>query len=288
MARVEPLPPDTQVALAQGGAFLNWREKLEGNAEAVETTEDGWPALVASGRLHYLAGWPDDLALADVVERRQAVFELLRVLQDARPRLLLLCRLAGRPDQLHEARIPDELLEGDVFRPGRQAGRGGEPRGFDEPLRLAGDTGAIVGEHPLAKRRGREADEVGAREVGADAFLAKPVDVRQLVELLDGHPLAIDVTRAVISGPGGYVKWLERMSGVVVAELDHLGQRVGSLTADHETSISATMALSIERLGGNARVVLTALACYAPPPIPLSIIDAVSYTHLTLPTSDLV
>jgi len=96
---------------------------------------------------------------------------------------------------------------------------------------------------------------------------------RQLVELLGGHPLAIDVTRAGISGPDGYVKWLERMSGGVVAELDHLGQRVGSLTADHETSISATMALSIERLGGNARVVLTALACYAPLPIPLSIID---------------
>lgn len=88
-----------------------------------------------------------------------------------------------------------------------------------------------------------------------------------------GHPLAIDVTRAGISGPDGYVKWLERMSGGVVAELDHLGQRVGSLTADHETSISATMALSIERLGGNAVSVLTVSACYAPLPIPLSIID---------------
>ena len=46
---------------------------------------------------------------------------------------------------------------------------------------------------------------------------------RQLVELLGGHPLAIDVTRAGISGPDGYVKWLERMSGGVVAELDRSG-----------------------------------------------------------------
>ena len=69
VARVESLPPDVPVTLAQGGALLHWREKLEGNAEVVEVAEDGWPALVCAGRLHYLAGWPDDQALTRILQR---------------------------------------------------------------------------------------------------------------------------------------------------------------------------------------------------------------------------
>jgi beta-galactosidase len=69
VARVESLPPDVPVPLPQGGAFVHWREKLEGNAQAVEVSEDGWPALVAAGKLHYLAGWPDDQALARILQR---------------------------------------------------------------------------------------------------------------------------------------------------------------------------------------------------------------------------
>ena len=69
IARVESLPPDVPVPLAQGGAFINWREKLEGGAEVVEAAEDGWPALVAAGRLHYLAGWPDEAALTRILTR---------------------------------------------------------------------------------------------------------------------------------------------------------------------------------------------------------------------------
>jgi beta-galactosidase len=69
IARVETLPPDVPVPLAQGGALLNWREKLEGGAEVVEVSEDGWPALVASGKLHYLGGWPDDEALTRILMR---------------------------------------------------------------------------------------------------------------------------------------------------------------------------------------------------------------------------
>ncbi|MGL6210779.1 MAG: beta-galactosidase [Paracoccaceae bacterium] len=57
--RVESLPPDVPVLLAAGGQFLHWREKLEGTAVVVEASVDGYPALVASGGLHYLAGWPD-------------------------------------------------------------------------------------------------------------------------------------------------------------------------------------------------------------------------------------
>lgn len=61
--RVESLPPDLPVPLAQGGNFLHWREKLEGTAAITESTEDGFPAVMSSGSLHYLAGWPDDEAL---------------------------------------------------------------------------------------------------------------------------------------------------------------------------------------------------------------------------------
>jgi beta-galactosidase len=69
VARLESLPPDAPVPLAQGGAFLHWREKLEGAAEVVEATADGWPALVRAGGLHYLAGWPDEAALDRMLAR---------------------------------------------------------------------------------------------------------------------------------------------------------------------------------------------------------------------------
>jgi len=68
VARVETLPPDLPVPLAMGGAFHLWREKLEGTAEVLEETSDGWPALVASGGLHYLAGLPDEVALARILK----------------------------------------------------------------------------------------------------------------------------------------------------------------------------------------------------------------------------
>jgi beta-galactosidase len=60
VARVESLPPDVAVPLAEGGAFVHWREKCEGAAR--EAAVDGWPALLGKGRLRYLAGWPDEAA----------------------------------------------------------------------------------------------------------------------------------------------------------------------------------------------------------------------------------
>jgi beta-galactosidase len=63
VARVESLPPDVNVPLHGGGAFHRWREKLEGAAEVVEGTQDGFPALLRAGGLHYLCGWPDPAAL---------------------------------------------------------------------------------------------------------------------------------------------------------------------------------------------------------------------------------
>jgi beta-galactosidase len=61
VARVESLPPDLPVPLAAGGAFVSWREKVQGGP-VIEATLDGWPALVG-GRLRYLCGWPDPEAL---------------------------------------------------------------------------------------------------------------------------------------------------------------------------------------------------------------------------------
>ncbi len=61
VARVESLPPDVPVPLDGGGAFLHWREKLEGN-DVLERARDGVPAVMAAGSIRYLGGWPDDAA----------------------------------------------------------------------------------------------------------------------------------------------------------------------------------------------------------------------------------
>jgi beta-galactosidase len=60
--RVETLPLEVPVPLSKGGAFQIWREKLETTAEVLEVSDDGFPALIAAGGIHYLAGWPDDQA----------------------------------------------------------------------------------------------------------------------------------------------------------------------------------------------------------------------------------
>lgn len=62
VARVESLPPDVPVPLAAGGAFLHWREMLEG-ADVRERAADGVPAVIGAGGLRYLGGWPDEAAL---------------------------------------------------------------------------------------------------------------------------------------------------------------------------------------------------------------------------------
>ena len=38
-------------------------------ATVTEVAEDGWPALISSGKLHYLAGWPDEQALTRILHR---------------------------------------------------------------------------------------------------------------------------------------------------------------------------------------------------------------------------
>ncbi|SHJ62460.1 beta-galactosidase [Palleronia salina] len=69
VARVETVPASGAVPLARGGTLQHWIEVLEGSAEAVETTADGAPALVAAGKLHYLGGWPDAQALDRILRR---------------------------------------------------------------------------------------------------------------------------------------------------------------------------------------------------------------------------
>ena len=70
-ARVESLPPFAPVPLEQGH-FLRWFEHLEGGAKVTRKTADGRPAMMSAGKLHYLAGWPDDAAfdaiLADAAD----------------------------------------------------------------------------------------------------------------------------------------------------------------------------------------------------------------------------
>jgi beta-galactosidase len=69
VARVESLPPDVSVPLADGGALRHWREVLEGGAEVVEQATDGVPAAMRAGGLTYLGGWPDEAALDRMLGR---------------------------------------------------------------------------------------------------------------------------------------------------------------------------------------------------------------------------
>ena len=70
--RVESLPPFAGVPLAQGGAIRRWFETIETDAEVLERTRDGRPALIGNGRIGYLAGWPDSRALDRIVRREAA------------------------------------------------------------------------------------------------------------------------------------------------------------------------------------------------------------------------
>ncbi|MEM9972570.1 MAG: beta-galactosidase [Pseudomonadota bacterium] len=59
VARVESLPPGDSVPVDGGGAFEQWFEHLEGNAEVGLTAIDGRVGTMRVGPLTYLAGWPD-------------------------------------------------------------------------------------------------------------------------------------------------------------------------------------------------------------------------------------
>ncbi|MEM7524547.1 MAG: beta-galactosidase, partial [Pseudomonadota bacterium] len=68
VAYVESLRADAPIPLAGGGAFVTWREALEGDAEVVIRTESGEPAAMRAGGVVYLAGWPDPAAARLLLE----------------------------------------------------------------------------------------------------------------------------------------------------------------------------------------------------------------------------
>ncbi len=72
IAFTESLPPAHPIALENGGSIWKWFEALEGNADVIEATTDGRPAMVAFGALHYLAGWADPEALVRIVRQMAA------------------------------------------------------------------------------------------------------------------------------------------------------------------------------------------------------------------------
>jgi len=62
---VESLRPDAPSPLEGGGAFQIWQEFAQSDfepAEIQETRKDGQAAILTSGNLTYLAGWPDEAA----------------------------------------------------------------------------------------------------------------------------------------------------------------------------------------------------------------------------------
>ena len=62
VALVETLRPDSPMELAQGGAFIGYREEIAGDGVVVGTLQDGRAAMMRSGAVTYLAGWPDSVA----------------------------------------------------------------------------------------------------------------------------------------------------------------------------------------------------------------------------------
>ena len=70
--RVESLRPDVTEPLEAGGAFHIWLEHCSGEAEVIERTVSGLPAILARGSMRYIAGWPDPDALRRIVRRAAA------------------------------------------------------------------------------------------------------------------------------------------------------------------------------------------------------------------------
>lgn len=66
---VESFRADMPEPLEQGGAVQGWREALEGTADVVECCADGMPAVMQTGAVAYLGGWPDGVGAKRIVER---------------------------------------------------------------------------------------------------------------------------------------------------------------------------------------------------------------------------
>ncbi len=104
--RVESLRPDAPEPLEKGGAFRFWREIVSGEARTLERTLDGRPALTASGRRLYLAGWPDPEAMRRVIATAAAAAGLETV---ALPDAVRFVDLGGRRWVLNYGAVPADL-----------------------------------------------------------------------------------------------------------------------------------------------------------------------------------
>ena len=67
VAYVETFAHGSERALLNGGAVRSWLETVETSESVVEKTHDGTPVLIGSGKLRYLAGWPDSDAMARII-----------------------------------------------------------------------------------------------------------------------------------------------------------------------------------------------------------------------------
>ena len=69
VTRVETMRPDMPVDITGGGAVKLWLEEIETRAEVLEQTTTGAPVLLRAGKLHYLAGWPDEAFFERILSR---------------------------------------------------------------------------------------------------------------------------------------------------------------------------------------------------------------------------
>jgi len=66
---VETLRPSAGVPLEQGGHFHMWREFTKTSEHLAEVTKDGEAALISKGKIRYLTGWPDDIAMTGLLSK---------------------------------------------------------------------------------------------------------------------------------------------------------------------------------------------------------------------------
>ncbi len=69
MVRAESLRPGYRIPVSEGGACHRWFEHLEvgGSVRVIRKSQDDQPVHVCQDRIHYLAGWPDDELLMNIM-----------------------------------------------------------------------------------------------------------------------------------------------------------------------------------------------------------------------------
>ena len=72
--RVESLRPGTIIPVGSTGSFIKWAEQIEAgdNVETTHWRDDKTPAIVSNGRITYIAGWPDEVLLTQVMKDKVA------------------------------------------------------------------------------------------------------------------------------------------------------------------------------------------------------------------------